>query len=223
MASERSARVYFALTSALVTFGLILQAILSVTAESGAGSFESTGARIVNFFSFFTVQSNILVALTTGLLARDVQRPSTLFRTVRLDGVVAIAVTGVVFHLALADLQEFTGWDLVADTLLHTLSPVLCVLGWLLFGPRGSVSSRIAAWALVFPVCWLAYALVRGAIVQDRFGRDYYAYPFINAQEHGYLAVFATVSLVALLFLGICAAAAALDKRLPGVPRDRTA
>ena len=30
------------------------------------------------------------------------------------------------------------------------------------------------------------YTLARGALVQDRFGHDYYPYPFMNVQEYGY-------------------------------------
>ena len=205
------------MTSALVTFGLALQLALSITAESGAGSFESTPDRIANFFSFFTVLSNIAVAVTTGLLSVRLDRRSTLFRTLRLDALVGIAVTGVVFHLTLAQLQELTGWSAVADFLLHTASPVVCVLGWALFGPRGHLSKRVVLLAVVAPVCWLAYALVRGELVQDRFGNDYYAYPFMNVPEHGYPVVLVNVSLVALLFLAISFGALALDRRLGGV------
>ncbi len=69
----------------------------------------------MNTLSFFTVQSNILVAVTTGLLAVRLHRPSVLFRVLRLDGVVAIAITGVVFYLALSNLQELTDKEAAAD------------------------------------------------------------------------------------------------------------
>ena len=59
--------MFFGITSAVVVFGLALQLALVVTAGSDKGAFASTPARVVNFFSFFTVQSNILVAVTTGL------------------------------------------------------------------------------------------------------------------------------------------------------------
>ncbi len=152
MLEERPARVLLGVTSALVTAGLALQLVLTVTAAPGAGFFESTPARVWNFFSFFTVQSNILVAITTGLLSRDLHRSSTIFRVLRLDAVLCIAVTGVVFHLALASLQELTGWDLVADTILHTLSPILAVVGWLVAGPRGQLTGRIVRLSILAPV-----------------------------------------------------------------------
>lgn len=210
----------FGVTSALVIFGLVLQLCLSISADSGDGYFESTPDRIVNFFSFFTVLSNVAVAATTGLLAIRLDRDSALFRTIRLDGVVGIAVTGVVFHLALSDLQELTGWHALADFLLHTASPVLTVLGWLLLGPRRQLSRRIVLLAVIAPICWLVYTLVRGANVQDRFGDDYYPYPFMNVQEHGYPVVLLNCAVVAVLFLAISFGALALDRRLPGVRRS---
>ncbi len=60
---------------------------------------------------------------------------------------------------------------------------------------------------------------MRGANVQDRFGNDYYAYPFMNVAEHGYPTVLLNCAVVAVLFLAISFGALALDRRLPGVRR----
>lgn len=217
------ARLFFGATAAIVTFGLILQLILVISTSSGEGAFESTPARVVNYFSFFTVQSNILVAVTTGLLAMSLDRRGTVFRVLRLDAVICIAVTGVVFHLALADLQELTGWDKLADVLLHTLSPILGPLGWLVFGPRHHLTARVVGLAVVAPVCWLGYAFIYGAVTEDRNGNDYYAYPFMNVQEHGYAVALFRCAIVAGLFLALAFGALALDTRLPGQAADSIA
>ena len=84
--------------------------------------------------------------------ARRLDRPSTVFQVLRLDAILCITVTGVVFHLALASVEELTSWDAVADFLVHTLSPILCPLGWLLFGPRRKLDSRIVRLAVIAPV-----------------------------------------------------------------------
>ena len=215
MRSERNARIFFGLTSAIVAFGLVLQFILVVTQDGNKGSFASKPAKILNFFSFFTVQSNIGVAATTGLLARRFRRDSLIFRVLRLDAMICILVTGVVFHLALSGLQELTGWDALADFLLHTLSPILCPLGWLIFGPRRTIGGSVVKYAVVAPVGWLAYAFVYGALSTDRFGNHYYAYPFMNVGIHGYVVSLLRCAIVAVLFLGLALAALALDKRLP--------
>lgn len=214
MRSVTTTRILFAATSAIVTAGLVLQLAISVTSDTGSELFASTPDRIVNFFSFFTVLSNVAVAVTIGLLAVNPTRRSTLFRVLRLDGVVAIAVTGVVFHLTLAQLRELTGWNAVADFILHTLSPTLGVVGWLVLGPSLQITTRVVRLSVIAPVIWLGYALVRGTLVQDRFGNDYYAYPFINVQEHGYPVVLVNVALVAGLFLALSFGAMALDTRL---------
>lgn len=214
---ERVARVAFGLTSALVTYGLVLQLVL--VANNDQGRFTSVPARIINTLSFFTVQSNILVAVTTGLLALNLHRRSTVFRVLRIDGLVAIAITGIVFHIALADLHELTGKDKAADWVLHTASPLLCVIGWLVFGPRRQTSWRLVRLSVAFPVLWLAYTMVRGALVKDRFAKHYYPYPFLDVGDHGYLVVTVNIVLVAVLFAALSAAARALDSRLPGVRR----
>lgn len=67
---------------------------------------------------------------------------------------------------------------------------------------------------MIAPVCWLVYALIRGALVQDRFGNDSYAYPFMNVQEHGHTGVLLNSALVAILFLALAFSALALDRWL---------
>lgn len=213
--SERVARWGFGLTSALVTYGLVLQFVLAVRNEEGL--FTTGAGRFVNTLSYFTIESNILVAVTTGLLAVRLHRPSTVFRVLRLAGLVGITITGIVFHLALADLQELTDKEAAADRVLHTASPILCVAGWLLFGPRRQITPRLVGLSVLFPVLWLGYTMVRGALVQDRLGRDYYPYPFIDAAVEGYAKVTVNIVLVALLFAAIAGGALALDKRLPGI------
>ncbi len=217
MLTEARARAYFGGVAALVGAGLVLQLALSATSDGG--SFGTVPGRVVNFFCFFTVLSNIAVAVTHAMLWRDPYRGSTAFRVARIVAVLCIAVTGVVFHLALASLQELTGWDLVADTILHTLSPILAVVGWLLLGPRGALDGRIVRLAVLPPAAWLVFTMVRGALVQDVDGNDYYPYPFMNAQELGYATALLRCALVAMFFLALSYGARAIDEHLPGLRR----
>ena len=86
--------------------------------------------------------------------------------------------------------------------------PVVGVLGWLLFGPRGRTDPRIVAWSIVFPLLWLVFTLIRGEFV------GFYPYPFVNVTEHGYPRVLLNCLLVAILFLALEAGATDLDSRL---------
>jgi hypothetical protein len=200
-------RLWFAGTAAVVALGLVVQ--LVATARLHSGFFDSRAGRVVNMFCFFTIQSNIIVLVTCALLAAGSARRSIWFWALRLDGVVCIEVTFVVFHVALADLHDLQGLAKVADFLLHTASPLLCVIGWLVFGPRGRTSWRTVRLAAIFPVAWLVFALVRGPLVGD-----YYPYPFLDVGAHGYPRVLLNCAVVAALFLGLAAGAHLVDRRL---------
>ncbi|NIH78131.1 Pr6Pr family membrane protein [Amycolatopsis viridis] len=202
----RIARWWFGLHALVVLLGVVTQ--LFVTSGVMGGRYDSAAARLANVFAYFTIQSNLIVGATSLLLAIRPRWTSTAFRTLRLDGVLAIAVTGIVFHLALAGLHDLSGWAWLADFLLHTASPLLGVLGWLLFGPRGAVTPRIIGWSVVYPVAWLAFTLVRGAI--DGF----YPYPFIDVAALGYPRVAVNCLVIAALFLALAAGAMLLDRLL---------
>lgn len=118
-------------------------------------------------------------------------------------------MTGVVFHLALRGLQELHGTAAFEDLLLHTVTPVLGVGGWLPFGPRRSLDRPVIAYALVFPITWLVFTLVRGSIV------GFWPYPFINVDELGLGSVLLNCLLVAVLFLALAVGASRLDRALP--------
>lgn len=200
-------RVWSAVTAAVVAFGIVVQ--LFVTANGTEGFFPDNPERVFNVFAYFTIQSNLLLGGTALVLALQPDRSGgRLFKTLRLNGVLCIAVTGIVYHLVLAGLDELHGWAAVTNFLLHTAAPVLGVLGWLLFGPRGLTDPGIAAWSIVYPLLWLVFTLIRGEFV------GFYPYPFVDVSEHGYGRVLLNCLLVAVLFLALAAGATYLDGRL---------
>jgi hypothetical protein len=209
--SRNVARWLFAVTAACVVVGVAIATVQAAQDENGY--FTTASGRVFNVFCFFTVQSNLIVAVTSVLLAVDPDRRSTAFAVFRLAGVVDIVITGVVYHIALADQQDLEGSAAVANQLLHVVVPILAVVGWALYGPRGLVSWRIVGLATLIPLAWVAFTLVRGPIV------DWYPYPFIDVIEIGYAQAIVNVVLVALVFVVLAAAAVTLDPRLPGEHR----
>jgi hypothetical protein len=199
----------FGLTALTMLVGLLIQIVVAVNADEGY--FDGAAARIFNVFCYFTVQSNVIVGVTCLLLAIDPHRRSTVFKVFRLVGLVDIAITGVVYHVALADLQELTGEALIADQLLHTVVPIMAVVGWVMFGPREQISWPIIGWAALIPAAWVVFTLIRGPIV------DFYPYPFIDVDLHGYAVVMRNIALVGVVF----GAFAALAKWLDGALHER--
>ncbi len=204
--SPKAARAWFAATAGCALLGVLISAITA--ANNAHGRFHPAAARAANAFVFFTIQSNLLVALATLLLALKLTRGSTAFAVLRLTGLVAITVTGIVFHVALAQTLDLKSWDAVGNELVHTVVPVMAVVGWLLIGPRSLVNRRTAWLSLIFPVWWLAFTLVRGAIAH------WYPYPFVDVTQLGYGGVALNCVWVAVLFLGLAAGATTLDRRL---------
>ncbi len=207
MPSARAARGFFGLNSLAVLVGMIIQ--LHISAGLKGTQFHSAGARIFNVFCYFTVWSNLTIGVTTGLLAWRLQRTSAVFRVFRLAGLISITITFVLFHIALAHLQELQGSAAVADALLHTVSPILALAGWLAFGPRDLISPRVVVLSLLFAITWMVFALIRGPIV------DFYAYPFADPRRIGYLRVAINAVGVGALWLLLGTLARYADRLLP--------
>lgn len=205
----RRARLWFGVTAALAFAGIIIQLFVSAHNPSVFGG--SSWGRALNVFAFFTILSNLVVAVTTLLLALNPHRTSLVFRVFRLTGVVAITVTFVVFHVALSRLLDLESWAEAANQLQHTVVPVLAIAGWALLGPRGLTSARVARLTVLFPAGYMIFTMIRGPL-----NSHWYPYPFADVSHLGYLKVVINGVWIALLFVAIAAGATALDKRLPG-------
>lgn len=210
------ARLFHLFTFLVATGALVLQAVLvwqghSVLDESQR---PDLATRLVRFVSYLTIWSNALVAWSTGTLAFGVDRDTRLWRALRLDAVVICVGGGVVHFFLLRPLLDLDGADRLADVLLHNVVPLLALVGWLWFGPRGRASRADLAPFLVLPVVWLLYTLLRGAFV------DWYPYPFVDVVEHGYGVVLVNVLGITAFLVLFALAVIALDERLS--QRDRT-
>ncbi|MFI5591621.1 Pr6Pr family membrane protein [Amycolatopsis sp. NPDC051758] len=191
-------RGWFAVTTLVALTGLVTQVVAS--AQDPAG-------RIANLLCFFTIDSNLLVTVTSALVALGVAR-GRLFAVLWLDALVGITVTGIVYQVALAGLYELHGLSLFADTVLHKVTPILFVLGWLIAGPRGALTWRTVWWSLLYPLVWLAFTLPRGAIT------GFYPYPFVDAGALGYGQVSLNCVFIGLFFTALAAAAFLYERRV---------
>ena len=118
-------------------------------------------------------------------------------------------MTFVVFHVVLSRLLDLETWAEAANQLLHTVVPVLAIVGWFAFGPRGLTSARVAKLTMLFPLFYMAFTLIRGPL-----NSDWYPYPFADVKALGYLRVIINAAWITLLFVALAAGATTLDKRL---------
>ncbi len=210
------ARRWHAVTALVAIGAVLLQLVLVI--QGGRVLDEQTRPdlplRLLRLISYFTIQSNVLVAITAAQLVRDPARDGARWRVLRVAGVAGIAITGLVHFVLLRPLLDLQGADYVADKLLHMAVPLLAVAGWARFGPRPRVTVRVVGLALVWPFVWLAEALTVGGL------SGWYPYPFLDHREDGVAAVVVAGIGITLLFLAVFALLARIDGRAKPTPVD---
>lgn len=179
------ARIGAAIVALTALTGLCVQFDATLT-QTG-----SVGVTLWTILRFFTIWANILVVITFG--------PIALGRHVsprRVGGtVLAILLVGIIYGLLLRGLLSLSGGALLADTLLHKVTPLLAPLWWIAFARKGQLNRRDPwIWA-IFPAAYLPYALIRGMMERA------YAYPFINVAKLGWGQVAINALLIAIGFV----------------------
>ncbi len=147
----------------------------------------------VNFFSFFTIQGNV-IGVVAFVLAGTARQRSVVLDLVRGASVVYLTVTFVVYALLLSgtDVDMPLAW---VDFILHKVFPIVVFADWVIDPPVRRVTVRQAVSWLVYPLAWVGYTLVRGPLA------NWYPYPFLDPANGGYGRVAAYV--VGIVIFGI--------------------
>ncbi|MDP1556234.1 MAG: Pr6Pr family membrane protein [Hyphomonas sp.] len=181
---ERAFRVLIA-AAAWAGLGIQLWILLS------GGAFETPALAVWRFAAFFTILTNLIVAIVSTISALAPESAFGRFvggANARAAAVLHIGAVGVIYPLVLAGLWDPQGWQLIADQLLHTATPVLVTAGWLLFDRKDGLSFKALPLYLLYPVGYTLYALARGA------GDGFYPYPFIDVSQIGYPRAFLNIA-----------------------------
>ncbi|MGA3227297.1 MAG: Pr6Pr family membrane protein [Acidobacteriaceae bacterium] len=201
-------RIYAAVGALLGWFALALQLYLMLIQSSPSGA-AMLGA-VITFISFFTILTNLLVALVFTAIA---VRPQTAWGqwlyspSVQAGTAVYIAIVGITYQLLLRQLWNPQGAQWLADVLLHSIIPVGYALYWLLFAPRSGLNWKDAVTWLVYPGVYLVYILARGAV------SHIYPYPFVDVNQLGYSGVLIRAVMFLLVFLGMGLLVVAVGRR----------
>jgi hypothetical protein len=206
--NDRSSWLHGA-TAVIAIAALVLQTGLVMDGASVLNETDPPGlaTRLGRLVSYFTIQSNLLIAITVTTLALSPSRDGSWWRVARLAGLVGIMVTGLVHFFLLRPLLDLEGLNWVADKTLHMVVPVLAIASWLAVGPRPRIDRGAILGALAWPITWLAWTLVVGQL------SGWYPYPFLDVDEEGLAAVAVVSAAITLLFLALIAAAYAVDRR----------
>ncbi|RLK52778.1 Pr6Pr family membrane protein [Microbacterium telephonicum] len=175
---------------ALASFAILV----GIARVSGLLTAEPTWAA----FLYYTVLSNVLclgwMVASALVTIRDAQADGwTGYSTPSARGsaavMMAITVTMLIYLIVLVPstfeqpgtYEPFT----LTDNLVHIITPVLVIVDWLLFVPKGKVRGYDPfLWALP-AYAYLAFAFVYSALGGRFGGGTVYPYPFMNVDVHG--------------------------------------
>ena len=200
------------LGAAAIVTAIVGQLITSYGFWTGSAGITDVSTQVVNFFSFFTIDSNLLtvavflVGAVYLIRSRD-DEPRWL--SIGRGSVTAyMATTGIVYNLLLRGIElpqgSTLGWS---NEILHVVAPILMVLDWLFAPGRHRLEWKNIWIIVIFPLAWAIYTMVRGPLVYDAVSqKDYwYPYPFLNpvTAPEGYLTVAFYVVLIAGVIGGV--------------------
>lgn len=191
MTSRTAAVAFRFLFAALSLFAVIFQ-LVTVHVPLGYS--------VLNFFSYFTNLSNIVISvvfIVSAIALLRAQEPAPWDTVIRGGAVVYIAFVGLVFNTLLrdVDLGDLIPW---VNAIVHFLIPVVAVVDWLVWPPRRYLRFRVVWIWMIFPAAYTVYSLVRGAAI------GFYPYPFFNpAASGGYggVAAYCAAMLVGFFIL----------------------
>lgn len=158
---------------------------------------------MANYFSYFTIQSNILgvAVLLIGALRDPGDRR---WQVLRGAAALYLVITGIIYALLLSnvDVQMQGVWT---NTVLHRIMPIVLLVDWLLIQANLKPTPRLIGGYLIYPVLYGVYTLIRGPIV------DWYPYPFIDPRSQGYWELSGKLALMVVFFAILAAAVITLN------------
>ncbi|MFD7074303.1 Pr6Pr family membrane protein [Nocardioides sp. NPDC059952] len=206
----RLAMAALILAAVVTEFG---NAMSTVPAEG-----SSTATVLVNFFSYFTIQSNLfaLAALVAGAFwALTRTGPEPVWIAVLLAAATTfMTITGLVYNLLLRGIAlAATPW---ANEVLHLIGPIFLILDLFFAPPRRRLPWRTVGVVIAWPILWVVYTLLRGEnVVSPLTGEGWwYPYPFLNPHvQDGYLVVSFYVAGIAAAFTLVAWGVVAVGRR----------
>lgn len=201
----------------------ILIALLTATAVSrqlghslslAVGADRDTPMTVANFFSYFTILSNVLTLVVMlwaaiWFFARGANRthePRVLSRLLAATTTYMV-ITGLVYNTLLRGIELAPGTSIPwTNEVLHVVGPVFLLLD-LFLGPLRRRLPWRSIWSiLAFPIVWVVYTLLRGEVVTDPVTGNpwWYPYPFLNPHtfDNGYGTVLLYVVGIAIAITG---------------------
>lgn len=155
---------------------------------------------IFRFFGYFTIDTNILIALcftfiflgNKSSLGRFFSKATTISALT-----VYIIMVGIVYNTILRFIWDPQGLAMIVDEILHSIMPVFFILFWVIFTPTSDLRWKNAFSWLIYPLVYMFYAIIHGAITK------FYPYMFVDVTRHGYSKTLSNAGLFLFAFFSL--------------------
>lgn len=167
------------IVSVILKIIIVLSVIGGVTMSAMASASSFMGGDTV--FMYFTVQSNILIAIVCliGLIMILMNRPcSKVWYVIKLAATVSITLTGMVFCFVLAPGMK-NAWT-PPSILMHALVPLLSVIDFFVICNVMKVKKINALWVAIPPLLYAIYSGIGYVRNWEFFEGHNYPYFFLN-------------------------------------------
>lgn len=185
---------------------LVAVAILAALVSNAVGAVQDD--LLAQNVSYFTNQSNLLfVVVVAAGLALGARRPPW-FEDARGAVTFYLAMTGIIYALLVAPLDELLRWDIGwTGIVLHRLAPLAALADWVLTPRWQTPRARRILWWQAYPVVFLALTWARGGLT------TWYPYEFLDPTASSWGQVLVTTAVVLVAFFAVAAVVHLLEGR----------
>ena len=172
--------VFSRITTIILKSTVVVCAALGVWLSALAGRKAFMGGSRV--FMFFTIQSNIFIALICGaglVLVLRGGKISDFWYVVKFVGTVSITLTGIVFCFVLAPTFKTNAWS-IQNVLTHVIVPVAAVADFFVTGIYGNIKKSRVIFVTLPPLAYAIYAGIAYAAGWEFGPGINYPYFFLN-------------------------------------------
>ena len=206
---------------------------LVIIASVIVGICLTPSARASEQFWFFTVQTNIFIAVVELILVVcqilnmfKIQTPFTggkTFSFIRTLTTFFITITGLIYCFVLAPAGIYFDGEPISklfdtrNVLLHVTVPIMSIIDHLFYCEKGGLKFKYAPIFLIYPVIYFVMVNLRVLFGGAPFvNNSYYPYffldPYLENQGWGMVAIY--LSVICLIFYGLAVLYIYIDKKI---------
>jgi hypothetical protein len=122
----------------------------------------------------------------------------------------------ITYYAFLRFIGDDYGLERIADRLMHYVTPLLFLIDWVAFVPKGRLPWTMVATSLLLPLAYAVWVIVHGVIA------NWYPYPFVDIRSLGYQQGMEHMAGFLGVFVAITLTLLAIDRVMGSVQRSQT-